>query len=364
MKKTIAKIAAVTLVLALAAPTVALPKAEAAAKAPKLSTDDITIYTGKTKTITIKNVKKKDVKSLTVKAFNESSTVVKKKILTKNKVGFTLKATGPHGSAVRITLKLKKKIAGKKTYKWEIITTTGSAAKPVSYLEDDVTGSYTALVLKEGEEPEGGDNEFSLISDTYADIGVRNLEFKWFKDGEVVDTAYQRTFRPDTTKVVDQEKGYDESVYHCEVTNWVSKKTVTTNSKKCLIVTQKFIDAAIADLKTFSEKYAFKTSDELPTDAEKITQYLEDYKVVMLSFGRSLGITPELIDELESAIERSNPTGAAELLKQDTAAMADSMKVVGRYLGISEADVEEFAKHFAWILVKSATDSNYKPKKD
>ncbi len=102
-KRTLAKVMAVALTVALAG--TAAPEADAAKKI-KLSKKSITVTKGKTKKVTIKNVKAKKVKKLTVKSN-------KKKIATVKKAGKTaFKVTGKKKGNAKITATVK--VKGKK----------------------------------------------------------------------------------------------------------------------------------------------------------------------------------------------------------------------------------------------------------
>ena len=106
-KRTLAKVMAVALTVALAG--TAAPEADAAkkAKAPKLSTKSVTIVKGKSKKVTIKNVKAKQVKKLAVSTSNKKIATVKKK--GKTAVNVTGKKAGNAKVTVKVTVKGKKK---------------------------------------------------------------------------------------------------------------------------------------------------------------------------------------------------------------------------------------------------------------
>ncbi|MCR4604367.1 MAG: N-acetylmuramoyl-L-alanine amidase [Eubacterium sp.] len=127
MKRVIVRFMVLVLVLTAAAiPQVSEGEAVAATKAPtiswsglkdiKLMSDEsMSNVVGKTVTVTIKNVKKNDVKDLTVFQSNPGIANAKK-VLTKKKVGvkFTIKKVGR--TDVSIRLQLKKKQGGKKLW--------------------------------------------------------------------------------------------------------------------------------------------------------------------------------------------------------------------------------------------------------
>lgn len=106
-KRTLAKVMAVALTVALAG--TAAPEANAAkkAKAPKLSAKSVTIVKGKSKKVTIKNVKAKQVKKLAVSTSNKKIATVKKK--GKTAVNVTGKKAGNAKVTVKVTVKGKKK---------------------------------------------------------------------------------------------------------------------------------------------------------------------------------------------------------------------------------------------------------------
>lgn len=106
-KRTLAKVMAVALTVALAG--TAAPEADAAkkAKAPKLSAKSVTIVKGKSKKVTIKNVKAKQVKKLAVSTSNKKIATVKKK--GKTAVNVTGKKAGNAKVTVKVTVKGKKK---------------------------------------------------------------------------------------------------------------------------------------------------------------------------------------------------------------------------------------------------------------
>ena len=124
--RTLRKAGAVALSLALAMSTLAITPASAAKKV-KLAKTKITVNVGKTKKVKIKNVKKTQVKKLTVKSS-------KKAVATAKKAGkVAIKVTGKKKGSAKVTanLKLKTKVAGKKAYKLTLKVTVKKAATPV-----------------------------------------------------------------------------------------------------------------------------------------------------------------------------------------------------------------------------------------
>ena len=179
MKKSTRSLLACTLALSLAVPAIAGTDAAAAGKKPKLTPKSgATIITGKSKGFVIKNVKKANVKSLKVKIWNKSVAKMTKKVLKKKKVGFVVKGIGGGISDMTVVLKLKKKQAGKKVYKFENLTIqSGIADAPEGLLTDAVTGnSLIALVLKAGTEAsfDNPDNSLLLEVSNGGEIGGRN----------------------------------------------------------------------------------------------------------------------------------------------------------------------------------------------
>ncbi len=139
-KRTLAKVMAVALTVALAG--TAAPEADAAkkAKAPKLSAKSVTIVKGKSKKVTIKNVKAKQVKKLAVSTSNKKIATVKKKgktavNVTGKKAGnakVTVKVTVKgKKKATKLTLKVKVKDAAPKVTAAPVVPTTAPSAAPV-----------------------------------------------------------------------------------------------------------------------------------------------------------------------------------------------------------------------------------------
>ena len=96
-KRTLAKVMAVALTVALAG--TAAPEADAAKKA-KLSAKSVTVVKGKSKKVTIKNVKAKQVKKLAVTTSNKKIATVKKK----GKTAFNV--TGKKAGNAKVTVKV------------------------------------------------------------------------------------------------------------------------------------------------------------------------------------------------------------------------------------------------------------------
>ena len=112
MKAIVLKKAATTiLAAALILPFAAQTPSDAAAKAPKLSSSKGTTYVGFLAKTKIKNIKKSNISKLTVKSSDSAVSV--------SKSGLTIKAKGvSKGSAtITATLKLKKAVNKKKTFK-------------------------------------------------------------------------------------------------------------------------------------------------------------------------------------------------------------------------------------------------------
>ncbi len=117
-KRTLAKVMAVALTVALAG--TAAPEADAAKKA-KLSAKSVTVVKGKSKKVTIKNVKAKQVKKLAVTTSNKKIATVKKK--GKTAFNVTGKKAGNAKVTVKVTVKGKKK-ATKLTLKVKVKNAT------------------------------------------------------------------------------------------------------------------------------------------------------------------------------------------------------------------------------------------------
>lgn len=135
MHKTAKGILAKALVLALALTSVvtAAPDA-AAAKKPKLSKSKVTVAEKKTAKITIKNVKAKQVKKLTVKTAKKAVATVKKN----GKTAFTI--TGKKAGKTTVTASVK---VGKKTTKLKVAVTVTGAKTPDTTAAP--TGSPSAM---------------------------------------------------------------------------------------------------------------------------------------------------------------------------------------------------------------------------
>lgn len=140
-KRTLAKVMAVALTVALAGS--AAPEADAAkkAKAPKLSAKSVTIVKGKSKKVTIKNVKAKQVKKLAVSTSNKKIATVKKK--GKTAVNVTGKKAGNAKVTVKVTVKGKKK-ATKLTLKVKVKNPTVPKASSAPINTPAVTTAPTA----------------------------------------------------------------------------------------------------------------------------------------------------------------------------------------------------------------------------
>ena len=343
---------------------------EAVAK-PKLSPGGmISIYTGKTKTITIKNVKKSDVKSLTVKALNKKSTKVVKKILTKKKVGFTLKAVGPHACVVKVTLKLKKKISGKKTYKFEITTCTGSPDAPDAVLSDGVTkAANDASVFKEGDAPEGGlekwENYIKLDILNLADIDKRNIGIDWRddeKEGKDI-SATGLEFRPDTTKVIDTETGYDERSVTCEVTNYISGKKTVTEEKKYRVVTQSYIDKVTKNFRDFAALHPVSSIEEefSGKDATTIEKALMDE---VIPFGNIMGLSWDTIETFYEMYEAAIANPDEKISTFFAAAIEDCKeryKLVAASIGVDTGEAQNFVDYLKVFIEHGIKNDKVNP---
>lgn len=108
-KRTLAKVMAVALTVALAG--TAAPEADAAKKAkkPKLSSKTVTVVKGKSKKVTIKNVKKNKVKKLAVSTSNKRIATVKAKKSKTTTFSVTGKKAGKANITVKVTVKGAKK---------------------------------------------------------------------------------------------------------------------------------------------------------------------------------------------------------------------------------------------------------------
>ena len=93
------------------------PVSEAKIKTPTPDKKSVTVKMYKTKKVTIKNVKKKQIKSLTVKTADKMIAAANKT----SKTSLAIKGVDPYEkTSVTATLKLKDEIAGKKKYTFKI----------------------------------------------------------------------------------------------------------------------------------------------------------------------------------------------------------------------------------------------------
>ena len=408
MKKSTRSLLACTLALSLAVPAIAGTDAAAAGKKPKLTPKSgATIITGKSKGFVIKNVKKANVKSLKVKIWNKSVAKMTKKVLKKKKVGFVVKGIGGGVSDMTVVLKLKKKQAGKKVYKFENLTIqSGIADAPEGLLTDAVTGnSLIALVLKAGTEAsfDNPDNSLLLEVSNGGEIGGRNYFIHWFENGVEKeewsrDGAGGKDYRPDTPASTvpapvpaasgsavsgsavsgsavsgsavsggtatgsavgptKKELGVTESTYYCELENMLSGKKSTTNTKTVRIVPQHVIDYSNNYIATFKSKYS---TGALPTDAATKDAYLNDFARLTNSFGYVMGVTHELLVSIKEGIEatKNDPKLLQENLVDNLAMFTEDFINVGKYIGLSQADVESYINYFKAVVTASITDSN------
>ena len=367
MKKRVTTVIAAALAFTLAVPVAATPTSQAAGKAPKLTPDSATIFIGKTKTFTIKNVKKSNVKSLKVKTGSEKRVTVTKKIMKKNKVGFVLKANGGGLIQLDVVLKLKKAQAGKKSYKFELNLQTGSKEAPIIALTDKVSDNlFTALVLKEGtkaaEYPDTLDNAFELDIFNEDKIGARNMMVQWFVDGKEIesltrDAAGSREYRPETTFTASgTAAGIERHEYYCVVENTFTGEKIESTRKVFCLVSQDFIDQGVAAMTEFQKKYP--DPQNLNLDAASIPAFLADIKVVNRKLGSVLGGTDLMLAEMKNNIDKvkDNPELAAELIANDVGVFDESFVEVGEYLGVSKATVDAYCGYFDYIMTKYLTD--------
>ena len=382
---------ACTLALSLAIPAVATSnQADAASKKPKLTMKSFeTIISGKTKKFTIRNVKKKNVKKLTVKIYNKNIA----KVTKQTKTNFTVKGIGGGLTDVDVIVKLKKKVAGKKTYKFQSLTiASGSAKAPQLSLGDSVTeNELLALVLKAGTEAsfDKVDNELRLDIGNKGAIGGRNLFIKWYEDGKERedwsrDAAGGQNYRPETPAVsgsattLDPTKipefdpenppessvasgaaifGYVEKNYQCEVENTLSKQKSTSNVKRFRLVPQAAIDAANVIVKSFIKAYPDAT--QIKTDKDSMLKFLKGFHFVTNTFGYILGVTPELLASFKDGVEalKNDPKALEENIVNDVALFKEDLENVAKYLGADVASADAYFDYFGFILKQSAVDS-------
>ena len=130
----IAKMLAVTLAVGTVGTAVPADDANAAAK-PKLSKSKVSVNVGKKAKITIKNVKAKKVKKLTVKSAKKAIAAVKKN----GKTGFTV--TGKKAGKTTVTASVK---VGKKTTKLKLAVTVKAAGPQNNVLPVPSTAATVA----------------------------------------------------------------------------------------------------------------------------------------------------------------------------------------------------------------------------
>ena len=363
MKKGIKTILAATLAVALAVPMTAAPVGNAKEKTPTLSPGDTAvIYTGKTKTFTIKNVKKANVKSLSVSVANKKAA----KLVSKTKTSFKIKALAPHASAVDVTLKLKKKIAGKKTYKYELIVATGTKDAPDVVLSDGLTNyASDASVFKEGEAPaEWGDDCIKLSILNLDEISTRNLgEITWTDDGvKVKDSCVSAdfmSFRPDTSLVVNTDVGFDSGKVKCEVENSLSLKKGETEEKEYRVVTQAYIDKATSDLRSFASKYPYNSVNDMQVHFSESDDFETDFYEMVLPYSNVMGTTLKTVSLFKDIIDSFEDEESQEAYASLSAAIddyKDKCLLVANNLGTEASDATTFCDYLKAFTIKCFND--------
>lgn len=379
MKKTTSTLVACALAFSLAIPATVAPDSAAAAKKPKLSATDATIIKGKTKTFTIKNVKKANVKSLSVKVLNKGVCKLQKKVLTKKKVGFVIKGVGGGVSAVDVTLKLKKKQAGKKVFKFnDIMISSGSAEAPALFLSDFKSGNYLlAMTLKAGStgditDEATLDNALTLGVSNKNEIGSRNVTLTWYVDGKEctdmpysgMDAARDHIYRPESPEAEIPEAatgaaalGVVEQEYYCTGENLLSGKTAESNHKIVRIVPQKAIDNACKILADFKTAYP---------DAKSVTvddAFMSAFSKVDKSFGAMLGMTEAYLQGLREGIAevRDNPDLVEENIQNTIFFLHEDFSDVAAYLGVDSANVDTFIEYFGVVIRYAAAHPEMAP---
>lgn len=120
-------IVAITLACAMSVASIGVGSVDSSAAAKvKLSKTSISVKEGKTQTVKIRNAKKSNVKNLTVKSSNPAS------IKAKASGKLAVKITGKKActsAKISVTVKLKKKVAGKKTYKLKLTANCSFSAE-------------------------------------------------------------------------------------------------------------------------------------------------------------------------------------------------------------------------------------------
>ena len=370
MKSQIKRLLSLILCLTLTLCITGMKKADAAQSSAKpfLSVkNSISIYTGKKKTVLIKNVKGKDVSSLNVKAGNPSSTKVVKKLINGKKVGFVLKALGPHASEIEVTLKLRKKIAGKKVFKFSFTAITGAPDAPEADLIDGLKkNDHHVSVFKEGEEPKEWENWIELGIGNMAQIDNRNIDIKWYENGKKGTGQNDSLFcyRPDTSKVKNKEKGFDEGTVSCKVLNCISKKEASDEQRYC-VVSQDFIDSSTDKLKSFAEKYPYKSYDEVPSDETSLNAYSGDFFELLNSYGKILGLSWETINyfgKIYADAENDPVKDIGKLMSDAIDSYEDECMMNAENLGIPQEDVSLFCDLLNTFTLKGiAKEASYIP---
>ena len=390
MKKTKSLIA-LGLAITLAVPTFISTDASAAEKAPKLSpANGASIIKGETKTFKIKNVSASNVKSLKVKLYNTNVATLD----SKKKTSFVVKGVGGGLSDMDVKLTLKKKQAGKTTYKFEGLTiASGIADVPSVRLEDTISeGVLTAMVLKAGSKVDfdNVDNELFLDIANRDDIGGRNIFVHWFEDNEEKyewsrDAAGGLNQRPETESVVINEPTtgpaagitnpptlpnvpmqmnpatiglIEEHYYQAVVSNTLSHKTALSNRKLVRIVPQFFIDYALKSFDEFAKKYPASKSTELLATDEKQMMFCMDFLQYAHGLGVCLGMTSGVIDDMDKRIHAKD-ANTADLNINVFKPYVEKMKKSGAYLGIKENVINDYFRYLGYIAKMSLTDGDF-----
>ena len=360
MKMKAGKLVAVTLALTLAAPCIVSREAEAAGgQKPVLGPyeDNVVLYTGKTKTFYIQNVKKSNVKSLKVKSSNTGSVKVVKKILTKKKVGFKLKGGVPTASFINVSLKLKKPQANSLSYKFSLTVFTGVADEPEAFLVDSITNDTDiALVQREGT-AKGA--ELTLLVGNQAMIGQLNIDKRWYMDGKFLNEMQGvELYYPPTSSVSDRTGGYDEMIFTCKAENCLSGVVGETSDKVYRLVTPDYVTDATKAIADFRTAHSYTGETDLPTDDAAITAYLTDFKTQAHRFGIAIGVTNGLIERVRLLAEKPEGSDTATLTKE---LRDDEPKLIkiAKKVGIRDEDVKTYWNQFGLIAIKSMQDPRY-----
>ncbi len=250
MKKRLMKRGAILLSLAMVLSLIGVgpvgSKDALAKKKIQLAKKKITVVAGKAKTVRIKNIKKKQVKKLTVKSKN-------KKIATAKKAGkIAIKVTGKKKGSTKVTvnLKLKKKIGGKKAYRLTLkVTVKKSEPTPTVAPTQDPRTPITlkTVELKDmtyyiGQTPVPPlDASKTEVSPSEAATGG-TVTYQWYMGpatGSAVAVATTAQYAPDITKAGTFSVYYTAKFTPTEQYKKTYQESSATSNKATITVLEK-----------------------------------------------------------------------------------------------------------------------------